>query len=83
MPKHDLILGAVQDCAFWTLVEDIRCIHMNLSVYIHKISLMPTGRVCDSSDFAVNAVLSFHAVSLATAGFERLSGSWALGTAPY
>lgn len=44
---------------------------------------MPTGRVFDSSDFAVNAVLSFHAVSLATAGFERLSGSWALCTAPY
>jgi hypothetical protein len=28
-------------------------------------------------------VYSIHAVSLATAGFERLSGSWALCTAPY
>ena len=44
---------------------------------------MPTGRRFDSSDFAVHAVLSIHAMSLATAGFERLSGSWALCTAAY
>ena len=39
------MVGASQDCTYQTLGEDIKCIHMNLDLYIHKISLMPTGRV--------------------------------------